>query len=125
MDDLSSAINGFLSQPGAMDQIKAMAQSLGLGDLDLPGSGPAPAPSSEAPAVQTSAPVQDTEPLIDPKKLQLLMKAMGDSSSDPSARLLEALAPLLQENKREKLDRAVRALKLMGAARAVTKTIDL
>ena len=125
MDDLNSAINGFLSQPGAMDQIKAMAQSLGLGDLDLPGSGPAPAASSEAPAVQTSAPAQDTEPLIDPKKLQLLMKAMGDSSSDPSARLLEALAPLLQENKREKLDRAVRALKLMGAARAVTKTIDL
>ena len=125
MDDLSSAINGFLSQPGAMDQIKAMAQSLGLGDLDLPGSGPAPVASSEAPAVQTSAPAQDTEPPIDPKKLQLLMKAMGDSSSDPSARLLEALAPLLQENKREKLDRAVRALKLMGAARAVTKTIDL
>lgn len=124
MDDLSAAINGFLSQPGAMDQIKSMAQSLGLGDLELPGSGPAQ-DSREAPAVQASAPAQDAGPLLDPKKLQVLMKAMGDSSSDPSAKLLEALGPLLQENKREKLDRAVRALRLMGAARAVTKTIDL
>lgn len=124
MDDLSSAINGFLSQPGAMDQIKAMAQSLGLGDLDLPGSGPDPA-ATNAPEASASAPPREQQPLMDPKKLQVLMKAMGDSSSDPSAKLLEALAPLLQENKREKLDRAVRALRLMGAARAVTKTIDL
>lgn len=122
MDDLSSAVSGFLSQPGAMDQIRAMAQSLGLGELELPGSGPDPANTPEAPA---SAPPGEQQPLMDPKKLQVLMKAMGDSSSDPSAKLLEALAPLLQENKREKLDRAVRALRLMGAARAVTKTIDL
>lgn len=125
MDDLSSAINGFLSQPGAMDQIKSMAQSLGLGDLDLPGSGQDQAKPAEAPAALASSPAQASTPLLDPEKLQVLMRAMGDSSSDPSAKLLEALEPLLQENKREKLDRAVRALRLMGAARAVTKTIDL
>ena len=125
MDDLSSAINGFLSQPGAMDQIKAMAQSLGLGELDLPSAGQDQAKPATAPAALALSSAQDTKPLLDPEKLQVLMKAMGDSSSDPSAKLLEALAPLLQENKRDKLDRAVRALRLMGAARAVTKTIDL
>lgn len=117
MDDLSTAINDFLSKPGAMDQVKAMAQSLGLGDLNLPDT--AHAPAQESPSVQE--PGLD----IDPAKLQGLMQALGSTSSDPSARLLEALGPLLQEGKREKLDRAVRALRLMGAARAVSKTIDL
>lgn len=124
MDDLSAAISGFLSKPGAMDQVKAMAQSLGLGDIELPQRVSTPA---QEPSVPVSAPASAQEPGLDldPAKLQALLGALNSTSSDPSARLLEALGPLLRDGKREKLDRAVRALRLMGAARAVTKTIDL
>ena len=117
MDDLSTAISGFLSKPGAMDQVKAMAQSLGLGELNLPET------VQESPSLPEESPAQETG--LDPAKLQVLLSTLGSTASDPSAKLLEALGPLLQEGKREKLDRAVRALRLMGAARAVTKTIDL
>lgn len=119
MDDLSAAISGFLSKPGAMDQVKAMAQSLGLGELELP------EPSQESVPAPEKPPAQETGLDLDPAKLQVLLKALGSTSSDPSTQLLEALGPLLREGKRDKLDRAVRALRLMGAARAVSKTIDL
>ena len=42
MDDIGGAIQSFLSQPGAMEQVEAMAKQLGL---SVPGSdaeGPAP-----------------------------------------------------------------------------------
>lgn len=69
MDDLSGAIQGFLSQPGAMEQLQQMAQQLGLSPQNPPeppksgGCDPPkkPEPSGELP--------------ISPELLQGLMQA--------------------------------------------------
>ncbi len=107
MDDLSAAISGFLSKPGAMEQLESMAKQLGLG--------------GETP--QTDEPVQDA---ISPEKLQQVLKAVNDGAKpDQTTVFLEALRPLLHPEKQEKLDRAIRAIRLMRTARTVTQTIEL
>lgn len=109
MDDLGAAISGFLSQPGAMEQLEAAAKQLGLG----------PAGGGEPP------PREDTEQLS-PEKLQKLMQAVSAGSQpDQATALLDALRPMLRPEKQGKLDRAIRALRLMRTARTVTETIEL
>lgn len=113
MDDLGAAISGFLEQPGAMEQLEAMAKQLGL-----------------TPPSADSAPEQAQQPLGIPglsmEKLRPVLETM-QASGRPTAQtaLLEALAPLLGEEARDKLDRAKRAMGLMYAVRAVAGTIEL
>ena len=122
MDDLGTAIQSFLSQPGAMEQVEAMAKQLGLGN-----------PEPEASSEETASTAQ-MEPLeaitsglggLSPESLGKLLGALRDGGASQSAALLEALRPLLRLEKQEKLDRAIRAVRLMGAARTVSKTIEL
>ena len=126
MDDLGSAIQSFLAQPGAMEQVESMAKQLGL----TPGE----SVSEQAPAESASAPVPETlagslpELLggVSVETLGTLMSALregGDASK--STALLEALRPLLRQEKQEKLDRAIKAVRLSYAARTVSKTIEL
>ena len=111
MDDLSGAIQGFLSQPGAMEQLQQMAQQLGLspenqektksGGCDPPKK---PEPSGELP--------------ISPELLQGLMQAAAEASRpDETSNLLLALRPMLRPERQEKVDRAVEMLRLMRAAK--------
>lgn len=111
MDDLSGAIQGFLSQPGAMEQLQQMAQQLGLspenqektksGGCDPPKK---PEPSGELP--------------ISPELLQGLMQAAAEASRpDETSNLLLALKPMLRPERQEKVDRAVEMLRLMRAAK--------
>lgn len=113
MDDLSAAISGFLEQPGAMEQLEAMAKQLGL-----------------SPQSQQETPNQLSDstnlPGLSPEKLAPLMEAFG-KSNQPTAEtaLLEALRPFLGTRSQEKLDRAKRALGLMRTAKTVAGTIEL
>lgn len=94
MDNLSEKINSLLSDPGAMAQIQAMASSLGLGGEANP-----PAPTkNNAELASLSA----LAPLI----------TMGQQEDD-STRLLSALRPLLSAEKQDKLDKALKMLRLM------------
>lgn len=113
MDDLGAAISGFLEQPGAMEQLEAVAKQLGLG----PGAGE---PETEAPeAVETAA-----FSGLSPEKLGPLLSALGTSGQPtPETKLLEALRPFLSHD--EKVDRAKRALGLMHALRTAAGTIEL
>lgn len=116
MEDLSAAISSFLSQPGAMEQVEAMAKQLGLG------SG---ASETEADAQQPGS-LGGLMDEISPEKLQGILSAVqSGGSSCQSTSFLEALQPLLKEEKQEKLNRAIRAIRLMHTARAVSKTIEL
>lgn len=122
MDDLSSAISGFLAQPGAMEQLETVAKQLGLH--------PSKQPEREQEAAQPEQPEQTAaggleELGLSPELLPKLMHAM-QTGSQPSreATLLEALRPLIQNNKQEKLDRALHAIRLMHTVRAVTKSIE-
>lgn len=114
MDDLGAAISGFLEQPGAMEQLEAVAKQLGIGP------GVADAESPEAPeTVETSA-ISG----LSPEKLGPLLSALGASGqSTPETTLLEALRPFLSHH--EKVDRAKRALGLMHALRTAAGTIEL
>lgn len=128
MDDLGAAIQGFLAQPGAMEQVEAMAKQLGLG---APGAETAAEPEAEA-SVPASAGMPELQKVlgglgeIPPEALGTLMRALQEGgTSSQSAALLEALRPLLRQEKQEKLDRAIRAVRLMHTAKTVSKTIEL
>ena len=115
MEDLSAAISSFLSQPGAMEQVEAMAKQLGLG----PGA-------SETESDTQPGSLGGLMDEISPEKLQGILSAVQSGGSPcQSTSFLEALQPLLKEEKQEKLNRAIRAIRLMHTARAVSKTIEL
>ena len=110
MDDLSAAISGFLEQPGAMEQLEAVAKQLGLNPQN------ANAQNGSEPSPDTGFDFSDVE------KLAPLMQAFRQSSqSTEETALLDALRPFLGAG--EKLDRAKRALGLMRTLRTVAGTI--
>lgn len=113
MDDLGAAISGFLEQPGAMEQLEAMAKQLGLGPQGADG---APEQAQQTLGI----------PGLSMEKLGPILETL-QKSGQPTAQtaLLEALGPLLGEGARDKLDRAKRAMGLMYAVRAVAGTIEL
>ena len=115
MDDLSGAIQGFLSQPGAMEQLQQMAQQLGLSPQNPP-------ENQEKPKSGGCDPPKKTEPSgelpISPELLQGLMQAAAEASRpDETSNLLLALKPMLRPERQEKVDRAVEMLRLMRAAK--------
>lgn len=109
MDDLSTAVNDFLSQPGAMEQLKDMAQQLGIGPSDA---------GEEASKPQEGA--------LSPEMMQKMMTAFSAASKpDEVTDLLEALRPLLRPERQEKLDKAIRAVRMMRAAQTVSSAMEL
>lgn len=110
MDDLGGMINSFLSQPGAMEQLQSMAKQLGLGET----------------AEATAEPVPTTPDGISPEMLNRMMSAFAEASrQDEVTDFLEALRALLKPDRQAKIDRAIRAVHLMRAARTVTKVAEL
>ena len=82
MDDLSGAIQGFLSQPGAMEQLQQMAQQLGLSPQNPP-------ENQEKPKSGGCDPPKKPEPSgelpISPELLQGLMQAAGAAGKGGSS----------------------------------------
>jgi predicted naringenin-chalcone synthase len=110
MDDLGAQVSDFLSQPGAMEQIEALAKQLGLG--------PSETPKSPEEAAENS--------LISPENLHGLLSALEEASKpDRSTGVLEALRPLLQPERQGKIDRAIRAIRLIRAAKTASATLEL
>lgn len=108
MDDFSTAVNSFLSQPGAMEQLQQMAQQLGLQ--------PTEPRKPEEPAVPEG---------LSPETIGRLMSAWSEASRpDENTAFLEALRPLLRRDNQEKLDRAIQALRLMRAAKTVSAAVE-
>lgn len=115
MDDLSGAIQGFLSQPGAMEQLQQMAQQLGLSSQNPPENQEKPKSGGCDPPKK---PELSGELPISPELLQGLMQAAAEASRpDETSNLLLALKPMLRPERQEKVDRAVEMLRLMRAAK--------
>ena len=112
MDDLSGAINGFLSQPGAMEQLQQMAQQLGLSPTEH-------GEKTESPKQPPGPPPEKPAELpISPDMLQGLLQAAAEASKpDEASQLLLALKPMLRPERQEKVDRAIRMLGLMRSAK--------
>ena len=93
MDDLSERIQSLLGDPDGMQRLKSMAESL-LGGEEKPR---APEPQSD----------------IDISKLLPLIQRFNQKKSDKRTDLLEALRPHLSERRQERVDSAIKILRLI------------
>lgn len=97
MDDLNAKLQGILNDPAAMKEIAALASSLGA-DTSGARQAPAPQPADSGGLSAMSA----------------LMPLLGSlKSEDETTRLLDAIRPFLSEERRLKLDKAKKLIRIM------------
>ena len=125
MSDFEEKLNAILSDPDAMAQVMNLAQSLNLGGTpqeDSPaaeeprGSDTRQEPSPESGASPFSG-LNDLLGQIDPSLLQRLLPLVGElrggQEQDCRLQLLYALRPFLKPERQEKVERAVKAARLL------------
>ncbi len=122
MAELEDKLNAILGDPQTMGQILSMARALSGGGEDPPGDSaaeeaPPPEPDQGAP-LSPAGEAGDLLGDLDPELLQkgmLLLQAYRTGDRRREA-LLDALAPYLSPQRREKLERAKRIVRLSKAA---------
>lgn len=101
MDDLSEKLASVLNNPESMERVRQMAESI-LGD--------------NSKSEPQSAPLAEIGSVLGANELQSIMKIIGKfkgAGNDPRTQLLNALKPHLSEPKREKVDTAIKILKVI------------
>ena len=111
MRELEDRINSVLSDPEQLARISAMAQSLMGGAQQTDESGPQP---SAAPDPSVIGNALKAFPGLDAASLG---KLFGGGAKSRHLAALEALAPCLDEKRREKLTRAIRLARLASLAK--------
>jgi hypothetical protein len=107
---MQDKLSALLSNPQLMQQIMAMAQSLGQSSPAPPPPPPKPEPASPLPPMSN----------MDPAMIGKIMSFAGSTSIDRNQKaLLCALEPYLSRGRLEKLEKAMRAAKLAGAVSAI------
>ena len=107
MSEMEEKLNAVLSNPQMMQQIMSLAQS--LGNSQAPKQEPPSPPKQESPP----------PPNFDPRMLQTLAGIAQQSSTDQNQQaLLHALSPFLSHSRIHKLERAMQASRMAGAASA-------
>lgn len=105
MNDLEERLNSILSNPQLMQQIASMAQTMGKDPPNKP--------------TESCEQTQSFIPAVDPKLLQTMSQFLGRSGIDSNQKtLLHALSPFLSSYRVQKLERAMQAAHLAGAASA-------
>ncbi len=99
MDDLNEKITALLSDPAALENIRNMASGL-LGSVPEKRE---PEPDAE----------QSLMSNIDIGKIMSVMSRLNNSKNDDRSRLLLALKPHLSAKRQERVDKAVKILKLL------------
>lgn len=118
MSDFEEKLNAILSDPNAMAQVMQLAQSL---NLDGPPAGEQAAePQEERQSTGEGNPLSGISDLlgqIDPQMIQrflpLLGELKGGEAQDRRLQLLNALRPFLKPERQEKVERAVKAARLL------------
>ena len=116
MEDLENKIGEILGNPEAMAGILSLAKNLGL----TPSEPSEPQAAQEPQASAPPPPSQQPEALAG-SMAQLL--SLAGSMGGKELALLQALRPLLRENRREKLDRAIQAARISQIAGTAMKTL--
>ena len=107
MDDLQSKISAIFSSPESMEQIRSLAQSL-AGSSDI---------QNHSPSTEHH---EDALPLIDPRIMQIMTKAMSEfSKPSEAAALLGALRPYLSPERMSKVDNAINIAKIAKIAKTI------
>ena len=114
MAELEQALDQILSDPGAMEEILALARRLGGGGNASSAPSDGGDPAGPKPAEPLSPGSGDREQ--GPAMLLNILSSAGGDDPDRTA-LLHALRPYLRKERQEKLDRAVRLAGLYQAAR--------
>lgn len=108
MSELEEKLGSILSNPQMMQQILGMAQALG-----------SQSPKQEEPKREPPAPQM---PDLDPKLLQSLAGITRQGGMDGNQQaLLKALSPYLSRDRIARLERAMGAARMAGAASAFLK----
>lgn len=107
-------LGAILNNPQAMSQIMSIAQSLG-GTQEQEGESVPDA----APEVPPEPPAQAPE--LDPKVMEVGMRALAawQEPGDSRSALLQALRPLVKEERRGKVDKAIQITRLSKVVRVV------
>lgn len=115
MGELDEKLNSILNNPGAMEQIFALAQSLN-GEGESPAAVPA-----QPPAVPTPPEGQESPSLgdLDPNLIRIGTRLFQEyqASGDKTTALLLALRPFLREERCARLDKAVQLARLARVIR--------
>ena len=101
-DDLSDKLSGILNDPQAMRDIAALAKELGVDASGLH--------KEEAPP-QTVPPKPADDMMTQLLSLAPMLGSL--KQEDDTTRLLDAMRPFLSEERRQKLDKAKRLIKVM------------
>ena len=108
MDDLSELINTISSDPQSMNKLKMLAEGLLSG-----GDFPQPPPNANTPPCKPDQPDPGFNfSAEDMGQMMKIMKAVTSNERDERTALLISLKPYLSEKRREKVDSAVKLLKL-------------
>lgn len=104
MSELEERLSSILSNPQLMQQIASMAQTMGN--------------SAQKESTEKNEPAA-VPPSFDPTLLQAMVQTMGQAGVDGNQKaLLQALSPFLSGYRVQKLERAMQAARLAGAASA-------
>ena len=127
MNDIVSQLSSFIESKEGMDTVKSLAESLMSGDSDISSllSSIVPdKPSSILPPVKKEE-KNDTSLPVSPEQLSSIMqimRAFNSSSDDSRTRLLLALKPHLSEKRRERVDKAIKIMKLLAIMPMITES---
>ena len=97
MDDLSQKLAAILNDPESMNRVREMAE-------DILGEKPEPEPKNDIGELFND---------IDLVNVMSLVTKLNSNSNDSRSTLLTALKPHLSEPKREKVDTAIKILRLL------------
>ena len=127
MNDIVSQLSSFIESKEGMDTVKSLAESLMSGDSDISLllSSIVPDVSSSIPTPPKKEESTDTSLPISPDQLSSIMqimRAFNSSSDDSRTRLLLALKPHLSEKRRERVDKAIKIMKLLAIMPMITES---
>lgn len=111
MDELSKRLSEILNDPQSMNKVKEMAQSILKSE-------PEPEPEPEPPTNALGG-ILDSGELL---QVMSLVSKLQTQSDDPRTSLLLALKPHLSETKRDKVDTAVKILRLLDLLPLIKET---
>lgn len=126
MDDIVAQLSSFIESKDGMDTIKNLASSLMTSDGDI-SSTLSSLISGGAESVLSPPKKEETTDLMPFSPDQLvsimhIMSAFNNSGDDSRTRLLLALKPNLSEKRRERVDRAIKLMKLMAVIPALSES---
>lgn len=109
MSEMEEKLGSILNNPQLMQQIMSMAQTLGAGQEQ----------KQEEPKQQSQSQSTNSVPNLDPRMLQNIAGIAQQGGVDQHQQaLLRALSPYLSKDRINKLERAMRAARMAGAASA-------